>query len=153
MWNTGLNKIKNTLDVAINVVDGEDNRFAIEVSSKKTEDWKSVVFPWCNNEAEVRQKAFRVRSLKSGKVIIYLFQDYQTNHICWSLNKGNVWHDRKRLNNGSKSSGHLPAYSAISIVIQGDRVWGFDSENENHTAQDILKIVGSVAGPIATLAG
>ncbi len=146
MWNTGLNNIINALDVAINVVNGEDKKLSIMVDTKKSANWKSVIFPWCDNQAEVNKKAFQVTSLKSGNVVAYIFQEYSTNYICYSLNDGsNVWDNKKRLNNGSESTDPLPPHSAIDIVIQGDKIWGWSSPSQNTLAIDVLKEVVSAA--------
>jgi hypothetical protein len=63
MWNTGCNRISNQLENGVLFVDQEDRSLTIQVDAKGVSDWKSVMFPWCVNNAEISSKAFRVSNL------------------------------------------------------------------------------------------
>jgi len=151
MWNTGLNNIGNALSDAVNILDGEDESLAISVGSEQTANFKSVIFPWCDNAAEVDRKAFRIKNLRTGDHIAYLFQEYQTNKICWSAyGAEDPWAQRKRLNDAAESRNDLDPYAAIDIIIQPDRVWGCPSTSQNTLAHEVLQttlqIIGAVTG-------
>lgn len=158
VWNTGLNNIGNALADAINILDGEDQSLAVSVGSGQTANFKSVIFPWCDNTTEVRNKAFRIKNLRTGNNIAYLFQEYQTNKICWSAYSAkDPWGERKRLNDGAESNDYLDQYSAIDIIIQPDRVWGFPATSQNMLAKEVLEttlqIIGAVTGILGVGAG
>ena len=166
MWNTGLNDIGNCLSDDINIVDGEDKKLAVSVAAGKSANWKSVIFPWCSDGQEVRQKAFQVWSLKSGQIVCYLFQDYSDNKIYWSMDSdknGSVydptqlWSNRKQLTSGTAAgAAPLDPYSAISIVIQNDKIWGMDSSSQNKLFEtaftQALNVTNTITGIIGKVA-
>jgi len=149
MWNTGCNNIANLLDHTLNIVNGEANWQAITILPKRHKDFRSVIFPWCDNIEEVKNKAFRVVNIKSGKTFMYLFQEYRTNKICWLLKEKNqpLDFDKKcYVQSGSdESSPALPPYSAIDIYIFPTHVFGIATQSENIVAQTILKEMTKIA--------
>jgi len=154
VWNTGLNKIGNALADSLNVLDGEDQTLAISVGSAQVADFRSVIFPWCNSKTEVEHKAIRIKNLRTGDHIAYLFQEYETNKICWSaFGAKDPWAGRKHLNDGAASSHSLDRYSAIDIVIQPDRVWGSPSTSQNTLAKEVLETTLQVIGTATGILG
>lgn len=153
-WNTGLNNIGNALADAINILDGEDQSLAISVGSGQISSFRSVIFPWCDNDAEVKSKAFRVKNLRTGGDLAYLFQEYRTNRVCWSPHDAkSPWTERRRLNDGAESTGELDPFSAIDIIIQPDRVWGSPSTSQNRLGKEILDTTLQVIGAITGILG
>jgi hypothetical protein len=159
MWNTGCNNIGNGLDVGINILDAENQHLAITVTSKGTNDWKSVIFPWCSNTHEVHTKAFRVANIDSGRVFLYLFQDYHTNKACWSTDMADPWDSKLALRNGIQSDDEQQPLSAVDIMILPDRVVALAAESENAVFQTVLtdaigiaQAVGAIAQAAAAIA-
>jgi len=138
MWNTGLNSIGNSLEDGINILDLEDHHYAITVGSNQTADFKSVIFPWCSNIGEVKGKAFAVSSLRTGAVFMYLFQDYKTNHVCWSVDIDDPWGHRVEMSNGANSVNPQQPLPDVDIVILPDKVWALPSEDESPTFNTIF---------------
>ena len=168
MFNTGCDKILNGLKVAVSIVDAEDKGYALTVAARNSADFKSVIFPWCNNGAEVLLKAFRLTSLRSGNILYWLYQDYSNDHICYTSSDGdryklwnklltdagdgrvreeldvfrdlakNVWDNKQNVKQGNTSTVPLAPSSAINIAITQNLVWGFPASNENTTADQII---------------
>src|SRR5262249_33564320 len=108
MWNTGCRMIGNGLTVPINIVDGEDLHFAITVPHGGAADFNDVIFPWCKNGKEIREKAFRVSNVLTGASMpfMYLFQDYQINMIGFTLfsdDDSDLWGLGKTIDDGVMS--------------------------------------------------
>lgn len=156
MFNTGCNAIGNALPCGINIVDGENPSLAITVPSRGSADWRSVIFPWCDYEDEVRRKAFQVVNIDSGRLFMYLFQEYRTDRICWSLaTHGNPWNDRQVIRNGLHSNDQQTRHPALDIFVMGDRVWGLPATSENQVFSSVFAqvlAVGNAAGSIAQAA-
>lgn len=140
MWNTGCNNIVNALETTFNIVNGEDQGLAITVPKGGIANWQSVVFPWCSNHKEVASKAFRVRNME-GTDFLYLFQEYSTNRICWSLGANrDLFLESKYLRRGAEAAEAPPLepFSAIDIYILPDFVFGFAAESENRVVRQVL---------------
>jgi len=160
MWNTGCNNIGNALDLGVSLLDGENQSLAITVPSKGSANWQSVIFPWCDNEWEVRNKAFRVSNIDSGRVFLYLFQEYRTDRICWSVaTGGNPWDSRHVIRNGLHSNAEQVPFSALDIFIMGDRVWGLPASSQNQVFAGLFaqvlavgNTVGAIAAAVAAVA-
>jgi hypothetical protein len=156
MWNTGCRMIGNGLRNGINILDGENQGYAVTVPSAGAVDFNNVIFPWCNNGDEVTHKAFRVSDVVAGttKPFMYLFQEYTTNKICWSFSD-TPWDKRMVINDGLQSAAEQVPLSSIDIYILADRVWGTPATNNNTVFLQVLNeaiaIVGT-AGQIAQAA-
>ena len=151
VWNTGCRVIANGLDFPINIVDLEDDHFALSIPSREVKDFNSVIFPWCNSRWEVEHKAFRVSSMVTGKVGLYLFQEFATNKICWSPSD-KPWDVKKVLRNGSQSGDELEPRSNIDVYILPDRVWGVPAQNNNNVAKQVLDESLNIIGAITSIA-
>lgn len=138
MWNTGCNNIGNTLNVGLTILDNEDHHHAVGVFAGGSANFNSTIFPWCSNSAEVRGKAFVVTSQDDGTLRAYLFQDYHTNHVCWSAEVNDPWGARQPVTNGSASFDPQRALSAVDIIILPDRVCAFPAQSENDTWETIF---------------
>jgi hypothetical protein len=154
MWNTGCRMIGNALDFGINILDGENPGLAITIASKASADFNSVIFPWCNNSEEVMAKAFRVSNINLGSTnpFLFLFQEYKTKKICWSLASEGPWDKRMVINDGMVSASEQVPMSNIDIFIQADRVWGLPASNNNQVFQQVLGTVSQIAGAVGTIA-
>jgi len=162
VWNTGCNQVGNALGVGINIQDGENKGYATTATAKGSTNFNSVIFPWCDNEDEVsgkNGKAFQVSNIDTGKVFLYLFQEYKTNKICWSpINTPNLWVARRVIKNGRISNDEQVPQSALDIFIMPDGVWGLPATPPNQfdkIFQDVtagLTTAATIAGVIATAA-
>lgn len=86
MWNTRCNVIYNrTAKRLLYVVDGEDTRHTLIVPPEDESSFEGIIFPWCNRDEEVPIKAFRVQYYTANKFKgwFYLYQDYNTDYLCW----------------------------------------------------------------------
>ncbi|HVV82290.1 MAG TPA: hypothetical protein VHE35_04395 [Kofleriaceae bacterium] len=159
MWNTGCKNIANGLGRAINVLDGEDNHWAVTVGSAGGVPFDDVIFPWCNNSNEIASKACRVSATDSGKVFMYVFQDYGVNQLCWSLSGGgDLWTNRRQVTNGRHSNHAQSPLPEVDLYIAGDRVFAVPATSPDNFKKyyaDILEIVsavGEIAAAIAAVA-
>jgi hypothetical protein len=152
MWNTGCNNIGNGLEVGINILDGENQGLAITVPPKGAADWRSVIFPWCATSEEVKRKAFRVANINSGKVFLYLFQNYHTDKVCWSVDLDNPWESRMVVTNGMESNDEQQPLSAVDIFIMPEKVWALAAESENQVFQTVFNDAMAVASTGGTIA-
>jgi hypothetical protein len=155
LWNTGCNNIGNGLKFGINILDGEDQKLAITVPALQSADWRSTIFPWCVNAQEVKSKAFRVANIELGttRPFLYLFQDYRTHRICWSLVKhANPWDSRTGINDGQDSPNPQVPLSAIDIFIMADKVWGLPAQSENQVFQTVFDRVVALASAVGSIA-
>jgi hypothetical protein len=87
MWNTGCNVIYNrTAKRLLYVVDGEDQSRALLLPPDDESSFKGTIFPWADRDDEVLRKAFRVHYYSANKLKgwFYLFQDYNTDYLCWA---------------------------------------------------------------------
>lgn len=153
MWNTGCNTISNMLPTGINVLDGENQRLAITVGKGGYADWKSVIFPWCVSNSEVHEKAFRFANVKTGGIFMYMFQDYWTNNVCWSLDVDYPWDQKRVVSNGLESSDSQQPLSALDIYVMPDRVCGLAAQDENDLFIKVFEeavAVAAAAGAIAS---
>jgi hypothetical protein len=159
-WNTGCNNIGNALNCGINIVDGENQSLAITVPSKGSANWQSVIFPWCNSKEEVFEKAFHVHDIDNGRLFMFLFQEYETSKICWSLVLDtDPWSDRRVINDGLNSHNEQRPSSALDIFIMADKVWGLPATSENQVFNNVFgqvlaigNTVGAIASAVAAIA-
>ena len=57
--NTGCLAIMNETDEDFTVIDGENQGYSIVVPSHGSNTFNGVIFPWCDDALDIRQKAFR----------------------------------------------------------------------------------------------
>ncbi|HVV82291.1 MAG TPA: hypothetical protein VHE35_04400 [Kofleriaceae bacterium] len=153
MWNTGCKFVGNTLAIDINILDGENNHFAITVPARQSVSYNNVIFPWCNSRSEVEGKAFRVSSVDTGEVFMYLFQSYQDNKICWSLpSVADPWTGRHVIRNGSASHDEQVPLPAIDIYLLPGFVFGL-AAMPPPAFDDYFGSVVSAVGAAAALVG
>ena len=156
MWNTGCKFVGNTLTIDINILDGENNHFAITVPAKQSVSFDDVIFPWCNSRSEVENKAFRVSSIETGEVFMYLFQSYQDNKICWSLPSAeDPWGGRHVIRNGSASNDEQSPLPAIDVYIMPDFVFGLPAMSPpafDDYFGAVIKAVGATAALVGGIA-
>jgi hypothetical protein len=153
VWNTGCNNIGNALPAGVNILDGEDQHLAITVPQEGTADWKSVIFPWCSSTPEAQKKAFRVANIDTGKVFMYLFQNYNTNQVCWSIDMTHPWEFKTVVKNGMNSNDDQQPLSALDIFIMPDKIWALAAESENQTFQTVFNDAVAVAAAGGAIAG
>jgi hypothetical protein len=157
VWNTRNRTIANWLEMPLGVQDGEDPGIAITVPSKGKSDFLiDVAMPWCNSHDEIKKKAYQVRNLQTGKLFLYLFQNYQTDSISWSLaDSGNLWTSQNSIRNGSLSNDALTPQEKLDLYILPDKVFGVPASTLPTDFDTITKIIGTVvatAGAIAAAA-
>ncbi len=115
VWNTGLNRLRNSTGATILFIDLEDPRYA----ARLLPGWSLVngpVFPWCENALEVRSKAFRVHRgpTVGSPVMLHVFQNYRDD-ICYYIAGANpVWSSRRDMGEGPSSY--------LNVTIGADEV-------------------------------
>ena len=155
MWNTGCRRIVNALPDAINVLDGENQGLTVTVPTMGWADFHSVIIPWCNRTDEVTSKAFRISDLRFGTQtpIIYIFQDFHTDEVCWSLaSDPDPWASRMVINDGQTSTNTQIPRSAVDLYIQADRVWGVPATVDNNVFSTVVQTVTMVATAVGAIA-
>ncbi|SDD49845.1 hypothetical protein SAMN05660690_4389 [Geodermatophilus telluris] len=115
VWNTGLNRLRNSTGGTILFVDLEDPRYAVRL----LDGWSLVngpVFPWCENTLEVRSKAFRIHRgpSTSSTVALHLFQNYRDDTCYHIPGPGPLWSNRRGMGEGPSSY--------LDVVIDADFV-------------------------------
>jgi len=146
MWNTGCNRISNRLNAPLFILDGEDTSLKIQIPPGGVSNWESVIFPWCNRNEEIVKKAFRVTNQHTGKTFLYIYQDFHSNEICWSLSDDeDMWTNRRVVTDAQNRDARLAPKSAIDIMITADNVWGFETPSENKVFGEVLNVVVQVA--------
>jgi len=155
MWNTGCNNIFNGLDEGISILDFEDQRLAISVPAKGSANWKGVIFPWCSNATEVRKKAFRVSSMQSGRMFLYLFQDYNTSRVCWSLASADPWSSRQVVRADLQGDKTQTRFPDLDLYVVAPYVIGFPSDDENDQFSQwepkVLEAIGAVISIVGVI--
>lgn len=69
MRNAGARIIANGLPHRIRIVDLENESRHIEVPSREARMWDGTIYPWCDNDTEVVNKAFKVTNADTGHVV------------------------------------------------------------------------------------
>ena len=157
MWNTGCRMIGNGLTVPINIVDGEDLHFAITVPPGGAADFNDVIFPWCKNGKEIREKAFRVSNVLTGASMpfMYLFQDYQINMIGFTLfsdDDSDLWGLGKTIDDGVMSTNHLGPMPSIDIFVMPNKVFGLPATTNNMVFLQVLGYAIGILGAAGSIA-
>lgn len=153
MWNTGCNRVANALQDGLSILDNENHHLAISVASKSSADWKSTIFPWCSSNTEVKSKAFVASSTSTGKAGLYLFQNYNTNAIYWSVDLNNPWDNKQPVTKGYDTWDAREPESDLDIFILPDRVFGVPAEDENQTFTVVFNDVKSALGVAIAIGG
>lgn len=86
MWNTGCNVVYNRTEKRLlYVVDGEDPKRTLLIPPEDEATFEGTIVPWADRDDEVTRKAFRVQYYTSNKLKgwFYVFQDYNTDYVCW----------------------------------------------------------------------
>jgi hypothetical protein len=163
--------VGNGLAFGINIVDGEDEHYAITVPAGGAVDFNDTIFPWCSAGSEVRTKGFRVSNILAGtsSPFMFLYQVFQNDSIAFSLSSAMwngqtgeepgdnaLWNNQMFLNDGVMSNNIQKRLPSIDILILPDRVVGLPSTTNNQTFLQVLNYaigITSALGSIAQAAG
>jgi hypothetical protein len=149
--------VGNGLAFGINIVDGENEHYAITVPAGGAVDFNDTIFPWCNDGAEVRSKAFRVSNILAGTLspIMFLYQVYENDNIAFSRFSpadNALWNNMMFINDGVMSNNTQKPLPSIDILILPTRVVGLPSTTDNQTFLQVLNYAISITSALGSVA-